>query len=220
MIQLQKLQYSAGIFRLSDVSVTIETGQYAVLMGRTGQGKTTLLELICGLRHPTSGRILIGGTDVTGWSPGDRQVGYVPQDLALFPHMNVRGHLEYALKLRKQSANTIRQRVDEVAQWLGVTHLLERRVTGLSGGEAQRVALGRALSFRPSVLLLDEPLSALDEQTRGEMHELLRRIKATTGMTTLHITHNSDEAAALADVQWRLIDGQIVPVGDGPRHRA
>jgi ABC-type sugar transport system ATPase subunit len=93
---------------------------------------------------------------------------------------------------------------------LGISHLLKRRVQGLSGGEAQRVALGRAIAFRPTVLLLDEPLSALDEQTRGEMHTLLRQLKQTTGMTTLHITHNSEDAAALADCQYRLVGGRIV----------
>ena len=211
MIELQAISHRAGDFRLSDLSMRIETGQYAVLMGRTGQGKTTILELICGLRTPSAGKILISGVDVTQFAPGDRQVGYVPQDLALFPHMSVRGHLEYALRLRKQSTAMIKDRVDRVAAQLGIAHLLERRVAGLSGGEAQRVALGRALSFCPSVLLLDEPLSALDEQTRHEMHDLLKEVKRSTGMTTLHITHNSEEAEALADVTLRIDGGRIVP---------
>ena len=209
MIELQNIAIRAGNFSLNNLSLSIPTGQYAVLMGRTGQGKTTILELICGLRLPQSGKVLISTFDVTNWAPGDRQVGYVPQDLALFPHMTVRGHLEYALKLRRQAASTIHERVAQVAEQLGITHLLERRIQGLSGGEAQRVALGRALSFQPKVLLLDEPLSALDEQTRHEMHELLKQVKQSTGMTTLHITHNSEEAAALADVTLRLENGAI-----------
>ena len=209
MIDLQNIAIRTGDFRLSNLSLTIPTGQYAVLMGRTGQGKTTILELICGLRLPQAGKIIISGFDVTNWAPGDRQVGYVPQDLALFPHMTVRAHLEYALQLRRLAASTIDERVMQVAEQLGISHLLKRRIQGLSGGEAQRVALGRALSFQPKVLLLDEPLSALDEQTRHEMHELLKQVKQSTGMTTLHITHNSEEAAALADVTLRLENGAI-----------
>ncbi len=210
MIELRNITVRAGEFQLQDLSLSIPTGQYAVMMGRTGQGKTTILELICGLRLPQSGQVLISGVDVTGWSPGDRQVGYVPQDLALFPHMTVRGHLEYALQLRRASRSMIDDSVARISKELGIAHLLKRRIQGLSGGEAQRVALGRALSFRPQVLLLDEPLSALDEQTRHEMHELLRHIKQSTGMTTLHITHNSEEAEALADVRLRLSGGKII----------
>lgn len=210
MIELQDVSIRAGDFQLSHLSLTVPDGQYAVMMGRTGQGKTTILELICGLRLPHSGRVIISGQDVTGWSPGDRQVGYVPQDLALFPHMTVRGHLEYALRLRRQATSMVSERVDQLSSQLGIAHLLERRIQGLSGGEAQRVALGRALSYQPKVLLLDEPLSALDEQTRHEMHALLKQIKQSTGMTTLHITHNSEEAAALADVTLRLENGAIV----------
>ncbi len=212
MIELQNINIRAGEFCLSNLSLSIPTGQYAVLMGRTGQGKTTILELVCGLRWPQSGKVIISGFDVTTWAPGDRQVGYVPQDLALFPHMTVRRHLEYALELRRLSPTTINERVMQVSEQLGITYLLQRRIQGLSGGEAQRVALGRALSFQPKVLLLDEPLSALDEQTRHEMHDLLKQVKRSTGMTTLHITHNSEEAAALADVTLRLEKGAICPV--------
>ncbi len=210
MIELDRIAYRIGQFALSDLSLTIATGRYAVLMGQTGQGKTTLVEIICGLRTPLAGRVLIQGRDVTDWLPGDRQVGYLPQDLALFPHMRVFDHLAFALRLRKQRAAAIKQRVESLAEELGIAHLLNRYATGLSGGEAQRVALGRAIAFRPAVLLLDEPLSALDEQTRTEMHALLRQLKQSTGMTTLHITHNSEDAAALADDQFRLVGGRIV----------
>lgn len=209
MIQLHAIGIRAGDFQLSNLSLTIPDGQYAVMMGRTGQGKTTILELICGLRLPATGRVIIGGCDVTTWSPGDRQVGYVPQDLALFPHMTVRKHLEYSLQLRRQAASVIEERVTRLSEQLGIAHLLKRHIQGLSGGEAQRVALGRALSYEPKVLLLDEPLSALDEQTRHEMHELLKELKKSTGMTTLHITHNSEEAAALADVTLKLENGTV-----------
>ena len=210
MIELRDVSYSAGSFQLHHVSLAIAAGQYAVLMGQTGQGKTTILELLCGLRSVTSGELFIHGQEVTRLSPADRQLGYVPQDLALFPSMNVQEHLEFALRLRRTERHVMAQRTSELAELLGITHLLFRRTQDLSGGEAQRVALGRAISFRPQVLLLDEPLSALDSQTRLDMHQLLRTLKESTGMTVLHVTHNIEEAEALADRKLKLVGGQIV----------
>ena len=217
MIELQRVSLRAGNFALHDISLRVESGEYAVLMGRTGRGKTTLLEAICGLRKVESGRIVLHGDDVTEWSPADRQIGYVPQDLALFPTLTVRQHLEFAVRLRKSPPAVIRARVDEMSALLGITPLLERHVQGLSGGESQRVALGRALSFHPAVLLLDEPLSALDEATRGEMYALLRSIRQRTGVTVLHVTHSRQEAAALADRLLLLEDGRIREDGRPPQ---
>lgn len=210
MIELSDVSIRAGSFQLSNVTFTVDTGRYAVLMGRTGRGKTTVLESICGLRRIESGRIQIHGVDVTDWPPADREIGYVPQDLALFPTLDVRQHLQFALRLRKQSTKHIQDRTDELAEVLGISHLLDRNIQGLSGGERQRVALGRALSFQPSVLLLDEPLSALDEETREEMQSLLRRIKRTAGVTILHVTHSREEAEALADCRIQLEDGNFI----------
>jgi ABC-type sugar transport system ATPase subunit len=209
MIQLQGVSIGAGSFLLSDLSLQIDRGQYTVLMGPSGQGKTTILESICGLRKVRSGKILIDGVDVTDWPPADRQIGYVPQDLALFPTMTVRENLEFALRLRRASRALIAQRTDELADLLGIAHLLGRGVTHLSGGEAQRVALGRALSFRPAVLLLDEPLSALDEARRHEMQTLLRGVQQSTTVTTLHVTHSAEEAEVLADRVLTLVAGVI-----------
>lgn len=209
MIELRRVHIRAGQFQLADISFRVDAGQYAVLMGRTGRGKTTILESICGLRRIEQGSILIHGTDVTDWPPADREVGYVPQDLALFPTFTVAQHLQFALQLRRQPARQIEARTRELAQRLGIAHLLNRGIEGLSGGESQRVALGRALSFNPSVLLLDEPLSALDEATRTEMQALLRSVTRDSGVTTLHITHNAEEAAALADRCFQLHDGEL-----------
>ncbi|QDV42755.1 Sulfate/thiosulfate import ATP-binding protein CysA [Stieleria neptunia] len=209
MIELDHVSIHAGEFSLSDICMQVPRGHYAVLMGRTGRGKTTILESICGLRKVTSGRILIDGVDVTTWLPGDRQIGYVPQDLALFPTLTVGQHLAFALRLRKRPQSEIDERISQLAKVLGITSLLGRKVDALSGGESQRVALGRALSFRPAVLLLDEPLSALDESTRAEMHELLKRVKETTGVTTLHVTHSNEEAEVLADQRFELHDGVL-----------
>lgn len=209
MIELQCVAMQAGEFKLQDISFAVANGQYAMLMGRTGCGKTSLLEAICGLRRVAGGVVRIAGIDVTHWSPADRGIGYVPQDLALFPTLTVAEHLQFALKIRRWSHAAIRARIDELASVLGIEHLLKRRVQALSGGEAQRTALGRALSFRPNVLLLDEPLSALDDATRRDMYALLRTVKEATGVTTLHVTHSHDEANALADVLLRLKSGSI-----------
>lgn len=199
MIDLDDISIRAGSFALSNVRLSIPEGAYAVLMGGTGQGKTTILEAICGLRNVTAGRVLLGGIDATRWKPSDRGVGYVPQDLALFPMMTVRGHLEFALRVRRWTKRDTNERVAELAHALGIESLLERHVHGLSGGEAQRVALGRALSFRPRIMLLDEPLNALDEPTRDRLCDLMRSIQKSDGLTTLHITHSRAEAVRLAD---------------------
>ena len=209
MIALENLSIRAGAFSLTGVNLAIHEGTYAVLMGGTGQGKTTILEAICGLRPVSGGRILLDGIDMTRAKPADRGVGYVPQDMGLFPMMTVRGHLEFALRVRRTPAQVIKDRVAELARLLGIESLLERGVRGLSGGEAQRVALGRALAFRPRVLLLDEPLNALDELTRDRLCELLRTVQKQSGVATLHVTHSSVEARQLADKLWVLAAGGL-----------
>ena len=205
MIVLEGLHIKAGQFELRNLCLQVDSGQYVALMGRTGCGKTTLVEAVCGLRAVAAGRIIIGTTDVTRASPADRHVGYVPQDLALFPTMTVRQHLEFALRLRRRAPNQIATRTLQLAEQLSIPHLLDRYPAGLSGGESQRVALGRALSFEPPVLLLDEPLSNLDDQTREELLGLLNRIKQTR-VTIVHITHSLYEAQSLADRIVQLAD--------------
>lgn len=209
MIELQELSIHSGTFSLQNVCLSIPTGSYAILMGGTGQGKTTILEAICGLRPISTGCVLLNGVDITRLKPGDRGIAYVPQDLGLFPTLTVRGHLEFALRVRRRPQAEMESRVAELAQQLGIEPLLSRRVQGLSGGEAQRVALGRALSFRPEVVLLDEPLNALDEATRDRLCELLKSLQRQSGLTTLHVTHSRAEARALADKLFLLAHGQL-----------
>jgi len=209
MIALSAVTIRQGGFCLHDVSLEVPAGQYAVLMGKTGSGKTTILEAICGLRPLAAGRIRLMDRDVTRLKPGARGVGYVPQDAGLFSRLTVREHLAFALVIRRWSQEAIRQRVDALAQLLRIEHLLERRPHGLSGGEAQRVALGRAMAMRPGVLLLDEPLGALDEDTRQEMYDLLRQVRRQSTVTVLHVTHNRSEADRLADRLFRLSDGGL-----------
>ena len=210
MIRFDNLAWRAGPFRLEQISFAVPAGSYAVLMGRTGCGKTTLLEILCGLRTAQAGRVFIGEHDVTHESPGARGIGYVPQDGALFPTMTVRENLGFALRLRRRSHDEITARVNDLAAQLGVAPLLDRLPQNLSGGERQRVALGRALAAKPSVLLLDEPLSALDEELRDELAALLKRLQRELGVTALHITHSHSEAAQLADVLFRLDDGRVL----------
>ena len=209
MIQVDALTLLQGAFSLERISFTVPTGEYAVLMGRSGCGKTTILEVIGGLRPILSGTINLAGRDVTNLKPAERGVGYVPQDRALFPTIRVRDQLAFSLVIRKLPQSIIARRVDELADLLEITHLLDRMPHGLSGGEAQRVALGRALSFHPSVLLLDEPLSALDEELHREMCELLRNVHQQTKVTILHITHSKGEAAALANRIYHLDQGNL-----------
>lgn len=210
MIQVRDLAVRQGEFELRGVSFEVGSGEYVALMGRTGEGKTTILEAICGLRRMAGGHVWIGGRDVTGWTPAQRGIGYVPQDRALFSTMTVREHLAFALVLRRWSAEAMAERVAELASLLGIGHLLSRKPGGLSGGEAQRVALGRALAMRPEVLLFDEPLSALDDQTRDDLYGLLRLVRAQSPVTVLHVTHSAQDAAALADRVLVLSGGKVM----------
>jgi len=209
MIRVRDLSLRVGSFALEGVSFTVATGRYAVLMGKTGSGKSTLLEVIAGLKSIAAGAVELLDRDVTRLKPAERGVGYVPQDLALFPTLTVREHLAFALTIRGWKRPDIERRVAELAELLGVGLLLDRWPQGLSGGEAQRTALGRALSFRPRVLLLDEPLSALDDETREEMYELLRTVHRETGVTALHVTHSLTEAKKLGDCILLLKDGKV-----------
>ena len=224
MIHVTDLTLQVGDFRLENVNFDIPTGHYCVLMGKTGCGKTTVLEAIAGLPPVSSGTIRLGELDVTDLQPRQRNIGYVPQDGALFTTMTVADHLAFALRIRRTASADVEARVKELARMLEITPLLERTIHGLSGGERQRVALGRALSFRPTTLLLDEPLSALDDETHGQMCDLLENVQQQTGVTVLHVSHREQEAERLAQSILRIEDGSFqlssgnrpLPNGDDP----
>jgi ABC-type sugar transport system ATPase subunit len=204
VIELADVSVRQGTFRLDGVSLVVPPGGHGVLKGRTGSGKTSLLEIVAGLRRPAGGAVRLGGRDVTRCRPADRGVGYVPQDAAVFRHLTVAGNLGFALAVRRAGVDAVRRRVEELADWLGLVPLLDRRATDLSGGERQRVALGRALAAGPPVLLLDEPTAALDDATRQQLHALLIDVRRRTRATILHVTHSETEAQALATVTHRL----------------
>ncbi len=210
MIAVEKLALRQGDFSLNDLSFELPEGAYGVLVGRSGCGKTSLLEAVCGLRPISSGRIILGGQDVTDLKPGERGVGYVPQDGALFPHLSVARQLAFSLVLRKTEPAQIAKRVDELSERLGITHLLDRMPDSLSGGECQRVALGRALSLYPKYLCLDEPLSALDDETHEEIYGLLQQTVKGSDVTVLHVTHNKREVESLADVVLRMKGKELI----------
>lgn len=212
MIAVESLHLVQGAFRLVDLSFAVPEGRYGVLMGGTGSGKTTLIEVVCGLRRARRGRVLVGGRDVTREQPGSRGIGYVPQDAALFPTKTVAAHLAWPLGLRSWPRDQRQARVRSLAERLGIDHLLMRMPQGLSGGERQRVALGRALSFHPRVLLLDEPLSAVDESRHEELCRLLEDIHREEAVTVLHVTHARSEAERLGDLHLRLEEGRVTVV--------
>lgn len=213
MITLENLTIQAGDFRLNNLSLHIPTGDYGVLMGETGSGKTTLVECLCGLRLQEKGRVKLAGRDVTYLRPGERNIGYVPQDGALFPSMTVRNHLALPLSIRRWKPEAIAQRTEQLSDLLGLGSLLDRFPGTLSGGETQRVALGRALAFSPSTLVLDEPLSAMDDHTHQQMVKLLKNVQQWTSVTVLHITHSREEARQLADCQLVMRQtGHLEPI--------
>ena len=197
-------------FELKNINFTIKMGEYAMLMGQTGCGKTSILEAICGLKKIYSGKMYINDKIVNSYPPAARAIGFVPQNADIFTHMSVFENIGFALKIRKVPAQKIKKQVHNLAQMMGITHLLERKTTrGLSGGEKQRIALARALIFEPKILCLDEPLSSLDEETKKQMCELLKNLKKKLDLAVLHISHSMQEARILADTIFKIEQGTL-----------
>lgn len=212
MLSIKNLCKTAGDFRLRNIDLHIARGDYFALLGVSGSGKTMLLEIIAGIRSADSGQIRLEGDDITFRRIQERGVGIVFQDGSVFPHLTVEENLAYPLKVRRQSRAEVAEAVEKWAQHTGITHLLRRRPAGLSGGELRRVALARTLAMNPKILLLDEPLSALDVLLQYDMMSLLHTIHAE-GLTILHVTHDYHEAYALATRLAVLQDGQVVQEG-------
>lgn len=213
MIEVKNAHKALGEFSLRGVDLRIETGEYFVMLGPTGAGKTVLLECIAGLHRLDAGEVWIEGRDVTHLPTELRHVGYVPQDYVLFPHLNLRRNIGFSLALQRVPIEEIERRTEQLAGLLNIGHLLDRKPRTLSGGEQQRGALARALAPAPTVLLLDEPLSALDEGTRAELSVELSRICRELGTTIVHVCHNFDEAIELADRVGIMHQGRVLQVG-------
>ena len=217
MIEIKNLSIDLGEFHLKDINLAINDGEYFVIIGPTGAGKTVLIECIAGLHRIKQGKIWFGQGEVTHLTPEEREIGYVPQDYVLFPFLNVVDNIAFGLKQAKYTEAKIQERVKTLAKLMGISHLLYRDTRSLSGGEKQRVALARALAPSPKILLLDEPLSALDLQTSKSLRHELRRVHRELGVTTLHITHDLMEAVEMADRMAIIQNGRVEQVSEPER---
>jgi len=213
MIQIKNLRVELEDFLLEGINLHVAEEEYFVVLGPTGAGKTVLLESIAGLYPVKSGEIWLRGREVTQLEPERRNISIVYQDHALFPHLTVKENIVFGLRLRKQIGQEIDKSLNWLAELLGIAHLLDRKPDTLSGGERQKVALARALSIKPQVLLLDEPLSALDPETREGVQRELRQVHDRLKITTIHVTHDFEEAIALADHIAVLGEGCVKQVG-------
>jgi putative spermidine/putrescine transport system ATP-binding protein len=211
-IRTLRKAYGSAI-ALDGVDLSIDEGEFVTLLGPSGSGKTTLLMSIAGFTRPDSGAILLDGADITGVDPEDRNFGLVFQGYALFPHLSVANNIAFPLRVRKWDNARIAARVDEVMKLVGLDKLAARKPRELSGGQQQRVAIGRALAFGPKILLLDEPLSALDRKLRDTMQRELKRLHQETGVTFVFVTHDQEEAYAMSDRIAVFQNGRIVQTG-------
>ncbi len=209
MLEVRSISKRLGSLELSDVSLTLEQGQCFVLLGPSGVGKTVFLEIIAGLIRPDSGSILWEGADITATAPEKRRFAMVYQDYALFPHLTVGQNIGYGLRATPMDSKKIDDRIEALAEKLRIFHILKRRPETLSGGEQQRVALARALAARPRLLLLDEPLSALDTNTRQRLRKELAQIHKDLNVPIIHVTHDPQEAMMLGDHVGVMLGNRI-----------
>ncbi|MGI8475376.1 MAG: ABC transporter ATP-binding protein [Thermomicrobiales bacterium] len=216
-VSLRNISKHFGAVRaLDDVSIEVASGELVALLGPSGCGKTTLLRSVAGLEHPTSGEIVIGGVEVSGVPPRKRSIGMVFQSYALFPNMTLRENVGFPLKVRKQPGAQVRARADELLELVGLAEQVDRYPHQVSGGQQQRAALARALAPAPEVLLLDEPLSALDALVRTRLRDEIRRIQKLVAITALYVIHDQAEAMAIADRVAVMNKGRIEQIAQPP----
>lgn len=214
LLTIRGLQaYYGTTHALKDIDLDIEAGGMFAILGPSGSGKSTLLRVIAGFEQAAEGTLELDGKDLLSLPANKREVGLMFQSYALFPHMSVAKNIAYGLEAEKLSRGEIKTRVAEAIDMIGLGHLADRRPAQLSGGQRQRVALARSIVKRPKLLLLDEPLSALDRQLRAGMQSELKRLQRETGMTFVIVTHDQEEAMSLADSVALLRDGQIEQLG-------
>ena len=213
MIEIKNLSVHLGNFSLSNLNLSIGDREYFVVLGPTGAGKTILIECLAGLHRLMKGEILIDGNSITTFPPERRKMGYVPQDFALFPFLNVVENITFGLRGKNIEKNEVKEKVKSLSSLLGIPHLLNRDIQTLSGGEKQRVALARALATSPQILLLDEPLNSIDVKTSKYLRLELKRLHGELGITTIHVTHNLIEAEEIADRMAVFNMGKLEQVG-------
>lgn len=213
MIKIEGLTILFDTFKIVELDIQIEEGGFHFLLGPTGSGKTLILESIIGLRKPKRGRIWVGDREVQGLPPERRGISYVPQDLALFPHLKVKENILYGIRARELDMKVYEAYVQSLVEVMRIEHLLERYPAHLSGGEKKRVALLRALAPKPKLLLLDEPLSGLDPSIKVDIQHLLKNLHTSFHTTTLCVTHDFEEAYFLGDGITIFIDGEVEQVG-------
>jgi len=209
VIELANIELKAGSFHLGPLNFRAEANSYVAVVGPTGAGKSLTGRIIAGIITPCAGQVTVNGIDITDLAPENRGIGYVPQDYALFPHMTVRKNLAFGLAAKNRSLQEQEEEAVRLAAQLEISHLLDRYPTNLSGGERQRVALGRAMAVRPEVMILDEPLSAVDESIRLELTQCIADLHRKTGGCFIHVTHNLNEALSLASLVIVMMDGKI-----------
>jgi multiple sugar transport system ATP-binding protein len=213
-IELKQVEKKFGDFQaVQPMDLTINDGEFVVLLGPSGCGKTTTLRMISGLESVSGGNILVGGEDVTWHHPSDRDIAFVFQLYALYPHITVRKNITFPLEAQKESKEVIRERLMEVVNLLRIEHLLNRRPYTLSGGDQQRIALARALVRRPEAFLMDEPIGALDADFRETMRAEIKRLHISQGATTVYVTHDQIEAMAMGDRIVVMSDAVVQQVG-------
>jgi len=218
LVKVERVSQSfGGMQALNSVSLTIEAGSYTVLLGPSGSGKTTLLSILGGFLQPTSGRVLIRGLDCTTMAPARRPTATVFQDYALFPHMSIGANVAFGLRMKGLSRSEQIAKSRQMLEMVGLAEAFEKRPHQLSGGQRQRVALARALIMEPAVLLLDEPLSALDLKLRRQMQDELKALQKRVGTAFVHVTHDQEEAMALADHIVVMNRGRIEDQGPPER---
>jgi ABC-type sugar transport system ATPase subunit len=213
LIEIKNLSVELRGFMLEDINFDVKDGEYFVLLGHTGAGKTVLLDSIAGLKPTNSGQIIINGRDVTSLNLEHRRIGFAYQDYTLYRHLSVRDNISFGLMWRKKDKKEIEASIDNAIEFLGLTPLLNKRSAELSGGESQKIALARAVAIKPDLLLLDEPLSAVDPETKEDYEQQLRDVHNRFELTTIHVTHNFEEAITLGDRIAVMHQGHIVQIG-------
>jgi len=213
MLEVKDLCVQVGKFFLKSVNLEVRDGEYFVLLGPTGSGKSVLLESIAGLNSVSSGEVWINGRDVTSLNLESRKIGFAYQDYTLYRHLSVRDNISFGLMWKGQKQKDINKSVDNAIELLGLQNLIDKRSWTLSGGESQKIALARAIAIRPDLLILDEPLSAVDSETSEDYEREIKDIHRHLELTTIHVTHSFEEAVAMGDRIAVIINGELLQTG-------